>query len=68
MIQQGILHRQYLTIGQKVHTPGLIFCTFVPRGTCTFRALCVCHIIVVDVIINAVLDENVHVCGAGLFQ
>jgi hypothetical protein len=67
VIQQGTLHRQYLTIGQKVHIPGLIFCTFALHGTFTFHALCVCHIIVVDVIINAVLDENVHVSGAGLF-
>ena len=67
MIQQGTLHRQYLTIGQKVHIPGLIFCTFALHGTCTFRALCVCHIVVVDVIINDVLDENVCICGAGLF-
>lgn len=32
------------------------------------HALCICHIIVVEVIVNALLDENVRICGAGLFN
>ena len=68
VIQQGTLHRQYLTIGQKVQIPGLIFCTVALNETCTFHALCICHIIVVEVIINSVLDDSVCVCDAGIFN
>ena len=56
-IQRGTLHRQYSTVGQKVQIPGLILGTVALHETCALHAICICHV-GVEVIVNAVLDEN----------
>jgi hypothetical protein len=42
-----------------------MFCTVALNETCTLHALCICHV-VMDVIVNAVLGENV--CDVGLLS